>query len=410
VQSGRVLHLRCSFCRLSRLLTVVFNRLADTAFLQSQIGVDAPEDVKAVSEDKSSSKEEAGVRDSHVGKEDKLPQVGEGLEDDRSSVPAADPEVRQKSENSLAVEELKDSGKEEEQEEMIEVQEDWSVSIVEDLDVLTESWLAGVPAGNAEEHVISREEFLSDDKDDEDTTYVAVMESNDDEKATNAVVVKKDEEEEENANVVFVESKDDEKARNAVVVNKDEEEEKTTDVVLVESKDDEKATGVVVVNKDEEEEKTTDVVIMDGKNRKEHERTTNLIAAESEVSEEKSIEVVQSMSTPAPQVKEENAEEDDYDLVTGEFLSFLRFERGSAAENSESGEDVPDSPRALLLQQFEQEALVEGGLELNFHLPEYAKFRVEGAQEKSNGSRLLPDNQPGPSSVPDNTDNNLGKF
>lgn len=79
------------------------------------------------------------------------------------------------------------------------------------------------------------------------------------------------------------------------------------------------------------------MIIMDGKKMKEHERTTNHIAAESEVSQEKSIYVLQSMSTLGPQVKEENVEEDEYDLVTGKFLSFLQGEICSAAKNSESG-------------------------------------------------------------------------
>lgn len=50
-------------------------------------------------------------------------QVGEGLEDDRSFLPAADPEVRQRIGKCLAVEKLKDSGIEEEQEK-IGVQEE----------------------------------------------------------------------------------------------------------------------------------------------------------------------------------------------------------------------------------------------------------------------------------------------
>lgn len=49
--------------------------------------------------------------------------------------------------------------------------------------------------------------------------------------------------------------------------------------------------------------------------------------------------------------------------------------------SSECGEEQLDSPHALLSHQVELEALLEAGLELDFHSPEYAKFRMEG-QEK----------------------------
>ncbi|KAG0619767.1 hypothetical protein M758_4G163300 [Ceratodon purpureus] len=341
--------------------------LEDSAFLQSQIDVEMAEDVKVISEDKSSRNERAEVRDSQVvevGTVDKLAQVFEGLGKDRSPVASADPELRELSENSVGVEKLKDGGKEE-KEQIIEVNEDWSVSAVDDLDVLTQSWSVGVAPGNIEEHVISREEFLSDDNDGED------------------------------ASVAIVESKDDEETSNG-------------DIAIVDSEDDEETLDGVVV-KDEEEEKTPDVVTMGSNVDNVHERKMNLVVAESDVSVEKSLEIVQSMSTPTPQVKtREDMEEDDYDLVTGEFLSFLRGERGPALDNYESGEDAPDSPRALLLQQFEQEALIEGGLELNFHLPEYAKFRVEGAQsEKNDASRPPQDIQPDSPLIPDDNDYNL---
>lgn len=324
--------------------------------------MDVSENVKNVvlSEDKSARRERGEVITSQVaevGGGENLPQVVGGYVNDGSPVAAADPEVRHKGEISVAVENLKNGGKGEEQEQeqaIVEVDGDWSGSVVEDLDVLSRSWSVGIPAGKIEELVISREELLFGDNEDENITPVASVESKGDEKTENVMFVEKDE----------------------------EEEEETTNAVSVESKDDE-----------------------------EHEKTTNLIVAESNVSEEKSDEIVQSMSTPVPQVqtKVEDVEEDDYDLVTGEFLSFLRGERGLALDNSESGEDVPDSPRALLLQQFEQEALIEGGVELNFHLPEYAKFRVEGAQEKNDASRPPPENQPNPLSLPGNTDNNLGQ-
>jgi len=46
-----------------------------------------------------------------------------------------------------------------------------------------------------------------------------------------------------------------------------------------------------------------------------------------------------------------------------------------AVAGSECGE--LDSPLALLSHQVELEALMEAGLELDFHSPEYAKFRME---------------------------------
>ena len=324
--------------------------MADAAFLRAQLDTDTSENAKVLFEEKSPGKERAGVRNSQVVEIGGVPQVGEGLVTDRSPV-AADPEVKQKSENSEGVEKLKDDGKAEEQE-IIEVQEDWDVSVVEDLGVPTKS--VGEAAGKIEEPEISREEFLSDDKDDENATSAVVVEKKDNEKATDDVIVE------------------------------DNEEEKTASVVVVGSEDD-----------------------------KEHERATNLIVPVSSVSEEKkSIEIVDSMSTPPSQVKtmEESVDEDDYDLVTREFLNFLGGESSPAVGNSDSEKEEPYSPRAQLLQEFEQEALIEGSSELNFHLPEYAKFRVEGAQEKDDGSSRPADKQPASQSAPDNTDGNLGEL
>ena len=87
--------------------------------------------------------------------------------------------------------------------------------------------------------------------------------------------------------------------------------------------------------------------------------------------------VVKTVSVPVEREEVDQIEMDadeDLDLVAREFLSLLEDEKGSVGISSESGED---SPRALLLQQFEQEALFESGLGLNIHLPEDSKFTLE---------------------------------
>lgn len=88
--------------------------------------------------------------------------------------------------------------------------------------------------------------------------------------------------------------------------------------------------------------------------------------------------VVKTGSVPVEQEEVEQIEldaDEDLDLVAREFLSLLEDEKGPVGVGSESREQ---SPRALLLQQFEQEAFFESGLGLNFHLPEDPKFTLEG--------------------------------
>lgn len=107
-----------------------------------------------------------------------------------------------------------------------------------------------------------------------------------------------------------------------------------------------------------------------------------------EVSREPHPVEVTPVRAPQPVNTKEQTQimEEEYDSVYGEFMSLLR-DPSPPEENSESGED---SPRAQLLKQFEQEALVEGGLELNFHLPEYAKFRMEAAQDSNKSDVTTP--------------------
>lgn len=84
-------------------------------------------------------------------------------------------------------------------------------------------------------------------------------------------------------------------------------------------------------------------------------------------------------------MKEEVLEEDDYDCVCGEFMSLL-WDFFLLCEYLESGEDLLC---VQLLKQFEQEVLIEGGLEFNFYLLEYVKFRVEGVQENKNDVNIF---------------------
>lgn len=142
-------------------------------------------------------------------------------------------------------------------------------------------------------------------------------------------------------------------------------------------------------------ENTLSVVAVESK----EDKTTNVTVSKSNVKDDKSVESVQPIPTLELQEtsKEESrdagADEDDHDLVADEFLSLLMDERSSVACSSESADY---SPRALFLQQLEQEALIEGGLELNFHLPEYAKFRMGGMQDKVDESPSRKDNKDSP--------------
>lgn len=64
----------------------------------------------------------------------------------------------------------------------------------------------------------------------------------------------------------------------------------------------------------------------------------------------------------------------EVDLVAGEFLHMLESEDKPLLQNSDS---EPDSPRARLLKQFEQEALFEGGFGLNLDSPEVPEFLLD---------------------------------
>ena len=118
-------------------------------------------------------------------------------------------------------------------------------------------------------------------------------------------------------------------------------------------------------------------------NDKEDEKEINVVLEEFKVKEEQMSNVVVQSSILHKDSnhndKDAIVDDDDLDIVAGEFLSLLGDEEASLEDDSESGED---SPRALRLQQFEQEALIECGLDLNFLLPESAKFTMQGMQDK----------------------------
>lgn len=65
--------------------------------------------------------------------------------------------------------------------------------------------------------------------------------------------------------------------------------------------------------------------------------------------------------------------DDEFDPVAGEFLSLLETPTGPAPVGRTSDSE-PDSPRALLLKQFENEALLESGLGLDMNLPEASRY------------------------------------
>jgi hypothetical protein len=67
--------------------------------------------------------------------------------------------------------------------------------------------------------------------------------------------------------------------------------------------------------------------------------------------------------------------DDEFDDVAGEFLSLLGSDTGPSPETLPPSvalvsDSEPDSPRALLLKQFEKEAMIESGLGLNMKMPE----------------------------------------
>lgn len=121
-------------------------------------------------------------------------------------------------------------------------------------------------------------------------------------------------------------------------------------------------------------------------NHKEGEKEINVVLEEFRVKEEQMPKVVV-QSTMLHEDSSDNDkdadidDDDDLDIVAGEFLSLLGNDEAFLDDDSESGED---SPRALRLQQFEQEALIECGLDLNFLLPESAKITMQGVQDKPN--------------------------
>ncbi|KAL3696349.1 hypothetical protein R1sor_010425 [Riccia sorocarpa] len=76
--------------------------------------------------------------------------------------------------------------------------------------------------------------------------------------------------------------------------------------------------------------------------------------------------------------------DDEVDLIAGEFLHMLEEEgdRGlGGAPLGLSSDSENDSPRALLLKQFEQEALLEGGIGLRMGVPEIPELSLDGIED-----------------------------
>jgi hypothetical protein len=94
--------------------------------------------------------------------------------------------------------------------------------------------------------------------------------------------------------------------------------------------------------------------------------------------------------------------DDEIDLVAGEFLNLLEKEGElSAAAGLISSDSEADSPRAQVLKQFEQEALIEGRIGLGFNLAE------DSFEHSHNGS--LHNNRNLKMGAPDNHAHSMNK-
>lgn len=119
--------------------------------------------------------------------------------------------------------------------------------------------------------------------------------------------------------------------------------------------------------------------------------------------------------------------DDEFDDVAGEFLSLLGSDTKPSPEPRPSSvalvsDNEPDSPRALLLKQFEKEAMIESGLGLNMNMPEVLSsveqsevpdFRLDDMpRERSIDVRSIyePHNLPVHQHTASEDFNNLGEF
>ncbi|KAG6548173.1 hypothetical protein Mapa_010224 [Marchantia paleacea] len=75
--------------------------------------------------------------------------------------------------------------------------------------------------------------------------------------------------------------------------------------------------------------------------------------------------------------------DDEVDLIAGEFLHMLEGgdRGGGGTVMGLSSDSENDSPRALLLKQFEQEALLEGGIGLRMGVPEIPELSLDGMED-----------------------------
>lgn len=78
----------------------------------------------------------------------------------------------------------------------------------------------------------------------------------------------------------------------------------------------------------------------------------------------------------------------EVDLVAGEFLDMLDLGNTPLSRNSDS---EPDSPRARLLKQFEQEALIQGGFGLDLEVPEFSLDEASCDADVGAASSLIHD-------------------
>ncbi|KAL2643013.1 hypothetical protein R1flu_010600 [Riccia fluitans] len=88
------------------------------------------------------------------------------------------------------------------------------------------------------------------------------------------------------------------------------------------------------------------------------------------------------LSDPQPPPPPIDDLDDEVDLIAGEFLHMLdEGDRSGGALVGLSSDSENDSPRALLLKQFEQEALLEGGIGLRMGVSEMPELSLDGMED-----------------------------
>lgn len=303
--------------------------MQDPTVAEAPVDFDALDKVKVLSIDSNSKtmlaepSDKVSARALEPASDGKSPLRGRGSASERSAVSGGDgvgDGNKLKYQSAVRQEPRKISKPQEQEIEIVEVPEDWSLGIQDELEDRDESKLVDKPASNIEGNLIRREDCLLDGKGDK--------------KCISAAVGRKG-------------------------------NESTVDVAIVNNHVDEierKRRTKVMGRHDEDKEKIINVID----------------TVKSTVREDERVETVQS-TTPWPQLKMKQECEDDYDLVAGEFLRLLKGDGSYAVTPSESGDDLP---RAALLQHFGKEAPIRDSVDSNSNVPEYAKFRLKRAQEE----------------------------